>query len=409
MRVAIGLGVRGLIALLLSVFVVSLAYGMALPLLPSAIERAVGAGEDVGLQTGVLAGSYALALALFAPLWGRWSDNGRRRAVLLVGLCGFVLALAAGAAVHGIFGLYLSRFLSGAFAACIVPVALALVVDAVPEQEARARYFAWVGIASIAGLLGGPLIGGALDSRIGPDLDSYTLSQGGLALVAAAVAAIAVRWLPPRAPPTGQTSAVPIQRRDLTVLLGVSGLVAAGLGAFEVGVTLRGRYDLQLTSSELGLIFAECMLAMGAAQILVFNRWVRVDRTARLIAPSLFALGLGLILLNWASSRAGLMVGTGVIAAASGILLPVLAFWTSFAAGPMPGRQLGWQSSTLSLGQAIGSALAGLFAGDPGKANGGILAAGAASVVAALVLLGALRHISRLATDPKQARRLPPG
>lgn len=406
---AAGLGARGLVALLLSVFVVSLAYGIALPLLPSAIERALGNGGDVGLQTGAITGSYAFALFLFAPLWGRWSDNGRRRAVLLIGLCGFVLALAAGAAVQGIVGLYLSRILSGAFAACIVPVALALVVDDVPEQAARARHFAWVGIASITGLLGGPLIGGALDSRIGPDLDSYALSQGGLALVAAAVAAIAIRWLPPRAPPTGQASVVPPHRRDLTLLLGVSGLVAAGLGAFEVGVTLRGRYDLQMTSGEMGLIFAECMLAMGAAQILIFSRWVRVDRTARLIAPSLFALGLGLILLNWASSRAGLMFGTGAIAAASGILLPVLGFWTSLAAGPMQGRQLGWLSSVSSLGQAIGSALAGLFAGDPGKANWGILAAGAASVVTALALLGALRRISRLATQPEQAGRLSSG
>jgi MFS family permease len=405
--VATGLVARGLIALLLSVFVVSLAYGIALPLLPSAIERAVGAGGAVELQTGLISGSYAFALFLLAPLWGRWSDNGRRRAVLLIGLCGFVLALAAGAAVQGMVGLYLSRFLSGAFAACIVPLALALVVDAVPEQGARARYFAWVGIASIAGLLGGPLIGGALDSRIGPDLDPYALSQGGLALVTAAVAAIAVRWLPPWAPPAGQASAVPTQRRDLTVLLGVSGLVAVGLGAFEVGVTLRARYDLQLTSSQLGLIFAECMLAMGAAQLLIFNRWVKVDRTARLIAPSLFALGLGLILLNWASSPAGLMFGTGAIAAASGILLPVLGFWTSLAAGPMQGRQLGWLSSISSLGQAIGSALAGLFAGNPGQANWGILAAGAASVVTALVLLGALRRISRLATPTRAGRPSP--
>ena len=74
-----------------------------------------------------------------------------------------------------------------------MPVALVLIVDAVPEQGARARYFAWFGIASITCLLGGPLIGGGLDSGIGPELGSYTLSQGDLAFAAAAVAAIAVR------------------------------------------------------------------------------------------------------------------------------------------------------------------------------------------------------------------------
>jgi len=54
------------------------------------------------------------------------------------------------------------------------------------------------------------------------------------------------------------------------------------------------------------------------------------------------------------------------------------------------------------LGQAFGSALAGLFAGDAGKANLGILAAGAASLVAALALFGSLLRPSRLATNSEQ-------
>jgi MFS family permease len=401
------LGARALTALLLPVFTVSLAYGIALPLLPLAIERAVGAGADVALQTGVITGSYAFALFLFAPLWGRWSDHGRRRGVLLIGLCGFVLALAAGAAVPGLSGLYLSRFLSGAFAACVAPVVQALLVDAVPDQESRARHFAWVGIVAIAGLLGGPLIGGALDSGIRPDLDPYAVSQGGLALAAAVVAAVAVRWLPQASPQAGKASSVPAQRRELAVLLGISGLVAAGLGAFEVGVTLRGQYDLRLTSSELGLVFAECMLAMGVAQLLVFSRWIGVDRSARLIAPGLFALGLGLILLNWATSRTGLMLGTAAIAGASGILLPVLGFWVSLAAGPLQGRQLGWQSSVSSLGAAVGSALAGLLAGPAGTTNGGLLAVGVALLVAAPLILGALQHMSRPGSGSSREGRPP--
>ena len=43
-----GLGARSLIALLLAVFAVALAYGIALPLLPLLVVRAMGAGSDVG-------------------------------------------------------------------------------------------------------------------------------------------------------------------------------------------------------------------------------------------------------------------------------------------------------------------------------------------------------------------------
>jgi predicted MFS family arabinose efflux permease len=158
-------------------------------------------------------------------------------------------------------------------------------------------------------------------------------------------------------------------------------------------VTLRGQNDPSLTSGQLGLVFAECMLVMAAAQALVFNRWVSVEWTARLIAPGLLVLGLALLLLPWTSSGAGLMLATGALAAAAGILLPVLAFWITLAAGPMQGRQLGRQTSVASLGQAIGSALAGFLAGTSGSLNGGLLLTGAVLVMAAAWLLRGLPHL----------------
>lgn len=390
-----GLGARGLTALLLAVFAVALAYGISLPLLPLLVVRAMGAGSDVGLHTGLITGSYAFAIFLFAPMWGRWSDKGDRRRVLVAGLCGFALAMGVGAGFAGEAGLYLSRFLGGVFAAGVAPVAQALVVDAIDEHQSRARHFAWIGVASIAGLLAGPLIGGVAASAIKSGLYSLAVLQGGLALVAAFAAVMAALWLPSLPPRTELKHAAPAARRQLIVLLWLSALIAAGLGAFEVGVTLRGQNDPSLTSGQLGLVFAECMLVMAAAQALVFNRWVSVERTARLIAPSLLVLGLALLLLPWTSSGAGLMLATGALAAAGGILLPVLAFWITLAAGPMQGGQLGRQTSVASLGQAVGSALAGFLAGTSGSLNGGLLLTGALLVMAAAWLLRGLPQLLR--------------
>lgn len=84
-----GMRARRLMALLFAVFVVTLAYGITLPLLPLLVSRELGSGTNVGLHTGLIAGVYAVALFLFAPLWGRWSDNGNRRGNLVLGLCGF--------------------------------------------------------------------------------------------------------------------------------------------------------------------------------------------------------------------------------------------------------------------------------------------------------------------------------
>lgn len=388
-----GLGARGLMALLLAVFAVALAYGISLPLLPLLVVRAMGAGSDVGLHTGLITGSYAFAIFLFAPMWGRWSDKGDRRRVLIAGLCGFTIAMGVGAAFASEAGLYLSRFLGGVFAAGVAPVAQALVVDAIDEHQSRARHFAWIGMASIAGLLAGPLIGGVAASAIKSGLYSLAVLQGGLALVAAFAAVMAALWLPSLPPRTERKHATPAARSQLAVLLWLSALIAAGLGAFEVGVTLRGQNDPSLTSGQLGIVFAECMIVMAAAQALVFNRWVSVERTARLIAPSLLVLGLALLLLPWTSSGAGLVLATGALAAAAGILLPVLAFWITLAAGPMQGRQLGRQTSVASLGQAIGSALAGFLAGTSGSLNGGLLLTGAVLVMAAAWLLRGLPQL----------------
>lgn len=390
-----GLGARGLMALLLAVFAVALAYGISLPLLPLLVVRAMGAGSDVGLHTGLITGSYAFAIFLFAPMWGRWSDRVDRRQILLLGLSGFALAMAIGAAFPGPLALYFSRFLGGIFAACILPVAQALVVDALEQDEARARHISWLGMASIAGLFAGPLIGGAAGAAMLAVASPLAFVQGGLALMAGLAVLAATAWLPSPTARAAQQHTAPLARRQLATLILLSALVAAGLGAFEVGVTVRGRSDPSLASGELGLLFAECMLVMAAAQALVFNRWVRAGSTSRLVAPSLMVLGLGLLLLPWARSGTGLMLATGGIAASAGILLPVLAFWITLAAGPMQGRQLGRQSSLSSLGQAVGSALAGFLAATPAQLNGGLLLTGAALAGAAAWLLRGLPRLLR--------------
>jgi MFS family permease len=392
---ASGLGTRGLIVLLLAAFMVALAYGIALPLIPLLVVRAFGAGADVGLHTGLITGSYAFALFLFAPMWGRWSDRIGRRRVLGLGLAGFALAMGAGAAFPGPAGLYLSRFLGGVFAASVMPVAQALVADALEQHEARARHIAWLGMATIAGLLAGPLIGGGAAAAAPPGSSPVALVQGGVALTVALAAVLAMLWLRQAPARPALRDRPPLARRPLAILILLSALVAAGLGAFEVGVTVRSRADALLTSRELGLLFAECMLVMATAQALVFNRWVKPGSTSRLVAPSLLVLALGLLLLPWAASGTGLMLATGAIAAAAGILLPVLAFWITLAAGPMQGRQLGRQASWSSLGQAIGSAMAGFLAATPAPLNGGILLTGAAAAAAAVLLLHRLPRLLR--------------
>ena len=58
-----------------------------------------------------------------------------------------------------------------------------------------------------------------------------------------------------------------------------------------------------------------------------------------------------------------MLLGVALVAAASGLLIPALAYQVSLAAGAAQGAALGKQTAAASLGQAVGSAAAGwLFA-----------------------------------------------
>jgi len=141
-------------------------------------------------------------------------------------------------------------------------------------------------------------------------------------------------------------------------LLVLSLLVTFGIGSFEVGLTLQGQQLLNLRASEIGWVLAVCSLAMILVQVFVIAPLIkRVG--SRLLAPAFLAMAAGIALLPFATSYVLLLIGVGLIATASGLLIPALAYLTSLAAGIRQGAALGKQTAAASLGQAAGSATAG--------------------------------------------------
>lgn len=78
----------GFAILLAAVMLVSMAYGVTLPVLPFMLERIVGAGEAVSWHTGMLTGLYMFVLFLVSPVWGALSDRFDRRFIISAGLMG---------------------------------------------------------------------------------------------------------------------------------------------------------------------------------------------------------------------------------------------------------------------------------------------------------------------------------
>ncbi|MBI3344995.1 MAG: MFS transporter [Gammaproteobacteria bacterium] len=356
--------VTGLALPLAAVFVVAMGYGVVLPVLPFMLANSLGeaARVSVAWHTGLLTGVYMLALFLFAPLWGYVSDRTGRRTVILLGLAGFSGAMLWFALVRDLVFAYGARALAGVFAAAVLPVVLAWVSDACTAHT-RAAAFAWLSAVSALGFLFGPALSGWLASvEIIAQDDALMLPFYAAAALGAGTWLAVYRFLPESAPPHTRDGEPERSAPSLIWLLALSLLVMFGLGSFEVGLALQGQQVLNLGPREIGWMFAECSLVMILVQIFVLAPLIKRVGSG-LLAPAFLAMAAGVALLPYAANYFLLLVGVGLVAAASGILIPALAYLVSLAAGAAQGAALGKQTAAASLGQAAGSAAVGwLFA-----------------------------------------------
>ena len=361
-------------ALILAVFTVSVGLVVVLPLLPYLIERLLGAGAEaaqVSRHTGLLTAVYTLALFLFAPTWGRLSDRRGPRGVLLVGLLGFGTTMLVFSFIESLAALYVERFLSGMFAAAVMPVAAAVIGDFSTTEESRGRRLTFISMAGIAGFLLGPMLG-VFVTRFAAGFFTLAIPAGSVAIPLAATALLAFLVAPAVvfAVPSGKghdrskkTTGTSVDKTAWLVpkLLILTFIVSAGIGVFEVGLALRGKQELGLTPYQIALMFTECSLVMFVIQAIVFSPWFKPDMTRWLIAPAMFVLAVSLFLVPWASDFTLMLVVIGAVAASAGILSPILTYWISAKAGSAQGWELGKQTAAASLGFTMGSAAGGLL------------------------------------------------
>ena len=369
-----GVSASTMAALMLAVFTVSIGYGVVLPLLPYLIERLLGAGGEaaqVSRHTGLLTAVYTLSLFLFAPLWGRLSDRRGPRSMLVVGLLGFGVTMLVFSFVESLAAIYAERFFSGMFAAAVTPVAAAAIGKFATSEHGRARRLSFVSMAGIAGFLLGPMLG-VFVTRFAADFFALALPAGSVAIPLAATALLAflVAFAVAFAVPSGEDHERMRETTDASVdkiawlvpkLLILTFIVSAGVGAFEVGLALRGKQELALTPYQIAAMFTECSLVMFVMQAIVFSPWVKPGATRWLIPPALAVLAAGLFLVPRASDFTLMLVVVGAVAASAGILSPILTYWISARAGSAQGWELGKQTAAASLGVTVGSAAGGLL------------------------------------------------
>jgi MFS family permease len=356
---------------MLAMFTVSVGYSIVLPILPFLIERLAATTDPATLSwhTGLLTGTYVLAIFLFAPFWGKLSDRQGRRPVVLLGLVGLAVTLGLFALFESLLLLYLGRFLDGIFAAAIAPAAYALVGDHAPSKEWRAYRFTLLNVAATAGFFVGPLLGG-LVLRAGRELppgvsDEFFaapfFAASALALIAASMTWGFVSEAAQRRTTEGATINKPDKRAIMLRLSTIAFVSTLAIGAFEVGLSLRGKLILSMDAYQIGMMFAECSIVMFLVQALVFSPLIKPDITRWFLTPGLAVLAIGLVLVPLASDFIVTTVAVALVAASAGILSPIVTYWVSLIAGESEGADLGWITAAGSLGQVLGSVAGGLL------------------------------------------------
>ena len=373
---------KHLFVLLASLFVVSIGFGITLPVLPFYAERlamASGASHKMMVvHVGLLTGVFSLMQLLFAPMLGRLSDRIGRRPLLLLGIAGYAVAQLLFGLATSLWLLYGARIFGGILASATIPAATAYVADETDEQE-RGRGMAWLGTAVSLGAVAGPALGGLTAwrnwhfySRFGHfAVSSFSIPFFAAAALTFLTLLVALRWLPESLPKQSRSVARPshasVNWRELAYkiwpLLGLSLLSQLGLALFETVFALYAQAKLGYGPAQVGIAFMVCGSVMSLFQgFTVGYLSGHVRETVQLTIGFVF-MGLGIAFLLLVRTPPLVFGAIGLLALGMAFISPNLSTLTSKRSGSQTGSALGLQYAANNLGQAFGPLLGGaLFA-----------------------------------------------
>lgn len=264
---------------------------MLSPLMPD-IARALAAGPaEVGIASGAYGAGVALAALLSAPRLGHWP----KRQAIQIAFAIMTAGLALCAAAFDWRLLVAGQFITGLAAGVIIPGTYALTADLTPDHmrsRAMGRVITGWSIAMVAGIPFAALIA---------DLASWR----GTFIIVAALAGVMIFGIGflPRAAASAASRPVPYRQA-----LAVKGIPVAlfatfvNMLAFYQTYTFIGDHVRHLhgAGAWLGGLVA-CSYGVGFGIAVFFDGWIDRVGPARLMAASLFVLGINYILLPFAT------------------------------------------------------------------------------------------------------------
>jgi DHA1 family multidrug resistance protein-like MFS transporter len=351
---------KDIAVLAFALVVVTLGFGMIIPLFPFYIEELGASGSDLGL----LIATAALLEFLFAPVWGSISDRIGRRPVLMVGMVGYGLSSLLFGLSTQVWMLYASRALSGLLSSAAAATAMAYISDSTSEED-RGSGIGMLGAAMGLGLIVGPGLGGWLGAG---SLAVPFFISAGLALVALLLIYLLLpESLPPEARQSGQLRTVQFGElwralsSPIGLLLALLFLVSFGLTNFESVFGLYAAEKLGYGPERVGVILVVVGVVSTLGKATLIGPLTRRWGEATIIKASTLASSVGFSVLLLANSYPTILLATGLFILSKTFLRTALLSLASRRATVGQGAVMGLGNSFVNLGRIVGPIWAGLI------------------------------------------------
>jgi len=351
---------KNMVILSFTLVVVTLGFGMVIPIFPFYIERLGVSGSQYGLLIAV----YAIMQFLFSPFWGSLSDRVGRKPILLVGIFGGGLTMLMFGLASQLWMLFVARLLSGLLASATMPAAMAYIGDSTSEAE-RGGGIGKLGAAAGLGLILGPGLGGWL---AGESLSTPFFIAAGLSLVSMLlIAAFLPESLPLQDRQQARTRIQMANFKELwQALFGPIGalLLLAFLVSFAATnfQAIFGLYALEkfgFNPQQIGAILMVTALVSALIQGTLTGPLTRRWHESILIKIFLLTNAGGFLVLLAAYDYPTVLLTTGIYTLAHTLLRPVVQSLTSKRAPAGQGAAMGLNNAFISLGQIAGPLWAG--------------------------------------------------
>jgi len=340
--------------------VVTLGFGMIIPLFPFYIETLGASGTDYGL----LISTAALLEFLLAPIWGSISDHTGRKPILMIGMIGYGLSSLLFGLSTQLWMLYASRALSGLLSSATSATAMAYISDSTSEEE-RSGGIGMLGAAMGLGLILGPGLGGWLGTT---SLSLPFFIAAGLALVSLILIILLLpESLPAESRQGGKVKTVRFGElwRALTspigILLAMLFLVSFGLTNFESVFGLYGAEKLGYGPERVGTILVVVGVVSTLGKATLIGPLTKQWGEAAIIKASLLASSVGFVVLILANRYVTVLLATGFFILSKTFLRTALLSLASRRSTVGQGAVMGLGNSFINLGRIVGPIWAGFL------------------------------------------------